>query len=326
MTVSNVINGSGKVGSATRDAVLAAISDLGYAPNLAAQTLASSGATRIGLLYDNDLENSFLSAMLVGALHAASSRGAQLLIRNCEQRSLQGVSETLRALVKTGANAILLPPPFCELISGTPLVKKLGVPISAVASGTALPDMSTVRIDDRAAARAITELLIRQGHERIGFITGPAGHSSSAERRAGYEAALRTHGLKVSARLVADGMFTFESGLRAAKQLLGLKSAPTAIFAGNDDMAAAVVSIAHRSGLHIPNDLAIAGFDDTPAAVRIWPALTTVRQPISELAQTAADLLITSLRGTERSAAKQDKILEFRLVERESTGVPPARR
>lgn len=325
MTVSNVINSTGKVGTVTRDAVLAAISELGYSPNVAAQALASAGTTRLGLLYDNP-QNAFLSAMLVGALHAASSRGAQLLIRNCERRSIEGISESLKAMVKSGANALLLAPPFCELISGTPLVKKLGVPIGAVATGTPLLDMSTVRVDDRAAAQAITALLIKQGHRRVGFITGPSSHSSSAERRAGYEAALKASGLETREQLVASGAFTFESGLVAAEKLLRLKRPPTAIFAGNDDMGAAVVSLAHRRGLHIPEDLAVAGFDDTPIAIKIWPALTTVRQPIPELAERAADLLITAARSSGPGQTRHDEMLDFELIERESTGPVRARK
>jgi LacI family transcriptional regulator len=324
MTVSNVINSTGKVGAETRTAVLAAIDKLGYSPNIAAQALASAGNTRIGLIYDNP-QNAFLSAMLVGALHAASSRGAQVLLRNCERRSVEGISDTLKAMVKTGVNAILLAPPFCEMISGTPLVKKLKVPIGAVATGTLLPDMSTVRIDDRAAAQAITELLVKQGHTRIGFIGGPKSHSSGAERRAGYEAALKANGLDVAGTLIAGGAFTFESGLDAAEKLFALKRPPTAIFASNDDMAAAVVSLAHRRGLHIPNDLAVAGFDDTPIAIKIWPALTTIHQPINELAERAANLLITAARQTGAHAI-QDETLDFRLIERESTGAPRTRR
>lgn len=320
MTVSNVVNSSGKVGAATRDAVLAAIRELGYSPNVAARALAGAGATRIGLIYDNP-QNAFLSAMLVGALHAASSRAAQLMIRNCERRTVDGITQSIKALVSSGANGLLLAPPFCEMISGTPLMKKIGIPVTAVATGGPLPDMTTVRVDDRGAAHAITRLLIQQGHQRIGFITGPPSHSSSAARWAGYEAALRDSDLKASAELVAIGAFTFESGLAAAEQLLNLKRPPTAIFAGNDDMAAAVVSLAHRRSLRVPGDLAVAGFDDTPIAIKIWPALTTVRQPIAELAERAANLLIGTVRKSgDPAKTHADEVLEFRLIQRESTG------
>lgn len=316
MTVSSTINDSGKVSQATRDRVRAAIEELGYKPNRAAQTLASAGSISVGTIFHSP-ENPFLGATLVGLLGAASARGAQVLIRRCDDYARATAVEALHAVVRSGANAVLVAPPFCELLSGTAAIAELGVPVAAVGCGVALPDMITARIDNHAAARSMTDLLIARGHRRIGFIKGPAAHSTSAQRYAGYATALHDHGIALDARLVFEGAFTFESGLAAAAHLLGLADAPSAIFAANDDMAAAVVSVAHRRGLAIPENLAIAGFDDSTIATKIWPSLTTIRQPSSEMAARATEMLISELRNPEWRAC--DEILPFDLIERAST-------
>lgn len=319
MTVSNAINGTGKMAEETRQAVQAAIAELGYTPNAAARALASAGGTKIGILY-LDTQSAFLSAMLVGALEAAADGGAHVVVRVCPEKTFDAATVALRSLVRSGANALLIAPPFCEMISGTSLLAELAVPAAALSTGRPLPDMHTVRIDDRAAAVAVTELLLRKGHRRIGFITGPASHSASAPRRIGYEAALLAKGIKRSPELIVPGDFSFDSGLAAARQLLELKDRPTAIFASNDDMAAAVVSCASRLGLQVPRDIAVAGFDDTPIAVKIWPALTTIRQPISKMAERCAAQLIASTRkATKAESSGADEIVEFQLIEREST-------
>jgi LacI family transcriptional regulator len=317
MTVSNVVRGGGKMSEDTRQTVLKAIRDLNYVPNLAAQSLASAGAVTLGLIYHNP-QNAFLSAMLVGALNAAAARGVQLVVRDCRDRTYENAAESLRSLVRSGSRALLVAPPFCELIKGTPLVAELGVPIASVSSGGLLSDISTVRVDDRAAARAMTELLIERGHRRIGYIAGPALHFSSGARLQGYHEALAAHDLVPDPDLVVGGDFSFDSGLIAARTLLDLSRPPTAIFGSNDDVAAAVVSVALQRNMSLPRDLSVAGFDDTPIAVKIWPPLTTVRQPISDMAEAAAGLLIDAVRHPER-AKVVDEVMPFEIVERAST-------
>jgi len=137
--------------------------------------------------------------------------------------------------------------------------------------------------------------------------------------------AMTEAGLSVDADQVAQGYFTYRSGLDAAEKLLD-GSKPTAIFASNDDMAAATMAVAHRRGLEVPGDLSIAGFDDTPLATTVWPELTTVRQPIAEMARDAVRLLVEQIRGRRNGAAPQvvHKMLKFTLVKRASSSVPQA--
>lgn len=318
MTVSNVVNGTKRVRDDTRRLVLAAVEELGYAPNAAARALASAGATRIGLIYQN-AQNAFLSAMLVGTLHAASRLGAQVMIRECVAPTLEMASEAARGLARSGANALLLAPPYYNLISDTPLARELGLPIGAVAHGTPLPDVLSIGIDEVTAAHAMTELLLERGHRRIGFITGPSIHAASALRLQGYREALAARNIAFEGCLIQPGEFTFESGLVAASALLDLPERPTAVFASNDDMAAAVSSVAHRRGLEVPRQLAIAGFDDAPIAVKIWPPLTTVRQRIDLMAERATELLIAVQRGQSELGGGGVERLAFEIVERESS-------
>jgi LacI family transcriptional regulator len=158
------------------------------------------------------------------------------------------------------------------------------------------------------------------GHKRIGFINGHPNQTASGQRFRGFIEGMTEAGLAVGADQVAQGFFTYRSGLTAAEKLLS-DYAPTAIFASNDDMAAATLAVAHRKGLDVPRDLAIAGFDDTPVATTMWPELTTVRQPIAEMARESVRLLIEQIRGRRagKPAKVQHKLLKFTLVKRASS-------
>jgi LacI family transcriptional regulator len=195
-----------------------------------------------------------------------------------------------------------------------------------VTSGRPAPGFSAVSINDFEAAREMTRHLLGLGHRRIGFINGHPGHTASGQRFRGYMEGMTEAGVEVGADQVAQGFFTYRSGLDAAERLLSSGFNPTAIFACNDDMAAATMAIAHRKGLDVPGDIAIAGFDDTPLATMIWPELTTVRRPIADMAREAVRLLIEQVRA-KRSGNPQPvehKLLKFTLVKRESSG--PAKR
>ena len=132
-------------------------------------------------------------------------------------------------------------------------------------------------------------------------------------------------GVAVPARRIAQGYFTYRSGIQAAEALLTGEDRPTAIFASNDDMAAAAVSAAHRLGLDVPKDVTVVGFDDTTLATTAWPELTTVRQPIADMARAAITLLLEQIR--RRRAGGEDevtqKLLDYTLMDRESSGPPP---
>jgi LacI family transcriptional regulator len=316
MTVSNVVNRTGKVGAATRSRVLGAIDELGYVPSQAARHLVGSAAARIGLIY-RDVESMFLNVAVADIAVAAAERGLQLLMRRAEDSSPEETARVTRSLKRSGADGLLLIPPFPEQMSGSALRRELAIPMVAIAIAQPLPDMATVRIDNFAAARAMAELLIARGYRRIAFVTGPARHSDSHARLEGYRAALAAHGLAFDPGLCVEGLFTFASGIEAAHRLFALAPRPDAVMAANDDMATAILWVAHSLDFRLPEDLAVTGFDDTLVATRVWPTLTTIRQPLGAMAGQAIDMLVEALRQPA-GAPPQDRILDFNLIERGS--------
>jgi LacI family transcriptional regulator len=324
MTVSRVINGAGNVKSSTLAAVDAAIAKLNYAPNPAARSLAGASPMRIGLLYSNP-SAAYLSEFLVGVLEQASFSHVQLVVEKCVAGSDE--VRVARNLIADGIDGILLPPPLCDSRPVLDLLLDHGTPCVVVASGRPIGEVSVVGIDDFAAAHQMTSHLLELGHSRVGFITGNPDQTASARRQEGYEAALVERGVKVDPELIAPGLFTYRSGLDAAERLLRLANPPTAIFASNDDMAAATVAMAHSHGLAVPSDLTVCGFDDTAMATTIWPELTTVRQPIGDMSRAALDLLVRKVKA-QRTGAPQPsghQRLQFTLVRRQSDAAPRKR-
>ena len=324
MTVSRVINGETNVRAATRDAVNAAIAALNYAPNRAARSLAGAEEIRIGLLYSNP-SAAYLSEFLVGGLDHASRANVQLLVENCDLGDHD--VDAVKHLIRIGIDGVLLPSPLCDNDAIIALLQDANVPGIAVASGRPPANVSAVSIDDERAAREMTEHLARLGHRRIGFIAGSPNQTASERRLEGYRGALAAHGLDFAPELVGQGHFTYRSGLDAAEQLLGLDDAPTAIFASNDDMAAATVAVAHRQGLDVPGDLAVCGFDDTALATIIWPELTTIHQPIADMSRAAMELLLREIRARRAGERPEPShiLLDFTLVRRQSDAAPRRR-
>ena len=324
MTVSRVVNGSEYVSNATRQAVQRAIRELGYSPNIAARNLASERGERVGLLYGNP-SSAYLSEFLVGALEAASRHGVQLVLEKCEPTPA-AARRAARRLLAGAVVGVVLPPPLCESSAVRAELGAARLPIVTVAAGRPSSETMCVRIDDFTAAREMTRYLIGLGHERLAFIKGHPNQSASEERWLGFSAALEEaarerRGGQPPPRM-EQGFFSFRSGLDAARKLLGADPAPTAIFASNDDMAAAVVAEAHRRGLDVPRDLTVVGFDDTLIASTIWPELTTIQQPIARMAAEAIDMLVAAIRGSRRGAERLHRLLPHALISRQSAAAP----
>jgi LacI family transcriptional regulator len=324
MTVSRVINQGKNVRESTRSAVLEAIERLNYSPNVAARSLAAGEATHIGLLYANP-SVAYLAQFLIGGLHAARSASVHLVIESCESEDPDEQAEVIRRFATSEVEGVILPPPLSE--SAPILVELAGLRIPVVTvAGSPRDDGLNVRIDDEAAAVEMTRYLIELGHRKIGFIKGHPNIVASHERYLGFRNALAEAGLDPDEAPVEQGYFTYRSGLTAGERLLSRRDPPTAIFASNDDMAAATVSVAHRRGFNVPLDLSIVGFDDTALATSVWPELTTVKQPIAAMAEAAVELLIADLRRRRTDAPHKftERVLSHAMIIRESSGPPPA--
>ena len=317
MTVSRALSGDAHVEQATRQRVEAAVKELGYSPNVAARNLARAASLHIGLLYNNP-SAAYLNELLVGVLEQSSQAGCQIVLEKCGARNERAAIERL---VRDGVGGIILPPPLSDSNAALEAVRAAKVPFIAVATGR--PDAAglSVRIDDLEAAAAMTRHLLSLGHRDIGFIVGAPNQTVSAQRQAGFEKALKEAGIAVHSEWVKQGSFTYRSGLVAAEQILDSARHPTAIFASNDDMAAAAIAVAHRLNLDVPKDLTIVGFDDTPLATTIWPALTTVRQPVAAMARKAVELLMEEirLRRLGETLGPMQHFMNFTLVKRESS-------
>ena len=327
MTVSRVINHGQNVRESTRASVLDAIERLSYSPNTAARSLAAGQATHIGLLYANPSAG-YLAQFLIGALHAARSAGVHLVIESCESEDADEQAEVTRRFASSDVEGVILPPPLSESQPILAELDSMGIPVVTVAMGAPREDSLNVRIDDHAAALEMTRHLLDLGHRNIGFIKGHPNHVASHDRYRGFCDALTEAGIDADKAYAEQGYFSYRSGLIAGERLLSRDERPTAIFASNDDMAAATISVAHRMGLNVPDDVSIAGFDDTTLATSVWPELTTVKQPISAMAEAALELLIADLRshlpGTRRKFT--ERVLSHAMIIRESSAPPAAAR
>ena len=321
MTVSRVINGETNVREDTREQVLAAIEKLNYIPNRAARSLAGGAQLRIALLFDNP-SASYLSEFLMGALEEASRRDIYLVVQSCE--TVPESDGLIARLIDGGIEGFILPPPLCDHQTVLDQIKAAGGIAVAVGPGKATGSHGAVLIDEFQAAYDMTRHIIGLGHERIGFIIGNPEQVASGRRLQGYRSAMEDSGLAIDEDLIAQGQFTYRSGMVAAEKLLSAEQRPTAIFASNDDMAAATVAMAHRRHLDVPNDVTVCGFDDTELASSIWPELTTIRQPIREMTAQAVAMIarVYKQKGRMPRSKGEQLTLDYKLIRRNSDAGP----
>ncbi|MGA2780218.1 MAG: LacI family DNA-binding transcriptional regulator [Steroidobacteraceae bacterium] len=323
-TVSRVINNEPLVRSNTRQRILEAIEQLNYRPNLNARGLASNRSFLIGLFCDRP--GDYLSEFQAGAVQRCRESSMHLMVEPWDVQSptIEKQIDTLIGQLRL-EGVILLPP-----LSDDPVVlsklQEAAIPIVRIAPKHNVSTTPSIGIDDYAAARQVTAHLLGLGHRRIGFMLGRPEHSATEQRYLGFIDEMRAHEAPVDFNLVQTGNFQFTDGLVCAERMLRSATPPTAIFASNDDMAAAVVSMARKFGLNLPSQLSVAGFDDAPVATMIWPELTTVRQPVAAMARIAADLII---RLEPRRRGWPDHIprhlLDHELIIRNSTVRAPGR-
>jgi LacI family transcriptional regulator len=324
-TVSRVMNNEPGVRADTRTKVLKVMADLRYRPSQSARSLAGARSFLIGLLYF-DPSAAFVSGVQQGATMRCREAGYHLVVESMDNGA-DDLGEQVHRMVSTlRPDGMILTPPLCDNPQVLKALHESGTPTVLVSPARQRKDMPSVRMDDVHAAEEITNLLLSLGHRRIAFIRGAADQAASALRHQGFVNAMKAARVDVAPELVIDGDFRFESGVAATHQLLKLRHHPTAVFASNDDMALGVLAAAQRQGLAIPGDLAIVGFDDSPASSLVWPPLTTMRQPTLAMARTAVDLLVgtPTVEGTPgtRTTSAIQRVLPHELIVRESTSAP----
>ena len=310
-TVSRALNGAANVLPATRSRILAAAKELRFMPSGAARSLITRRTDTVGALLP-DLHGEYFSEFIRGIDQAARARGLHLLLSSSHGNADEAAA-ALRAMNGRVDGMLVMSPhvdaDFLEhnLPSGQPTV--------LVNPAVSLPDHPTFIVDNYGGARAMTRHLVDSGRKRIAFIGGPAGNPESRERARGYRAGLR----KGAPALVFDGDFTEESGYAAGRRIAQSEPRPDAVFAANDIMAIGCLAALGAAGLRVPQDVALAGFDDIPIARYVSPALSTVHVPIAALGRAALEALALAIEAPVARPAPP-VVMPVEIVVRSSCG------
>jgi LacI family transcriptional regulator len=319
-TVSRVLNREPNVRPETRERVLSAAEALRYTPHASARSLAGHRSFNIALVYNNPSDN-YMMGVISGVLEACASAQYHLILSPVALDEAGLLAEIDDLMAHSRPDGLLLTPPLTDSPALLARLSTLGVPYASI-SPRRQDDVVAVAMDEPAAAELVVDHLVELGHRRIAHVLGHPAHGASQWRLDGYRRGLAKAGVAVDPSLEVAGEFSFESGVAAAQRLLDMTPMPTAIFAANDDMAAGVLHVAHQRGLRVPEDLSVAGFDDTPISRQLFPLLTTIHQPTRDMGRLATDALLAHVREpTPGSLQRVPHMLKIR----QSTGPAPTR-
>lgn len=318
-SVSRAINDEPGISPATRARLKSIMEEHGYAPDRRARALASSKSFLIGMAYNNP-NPGYVMEMLKGVQAVAEPAGYEVVMHATKASGAELSGELVRFFQRSGCDALILTPPLSESAELLAALSKTGKTVVRIAGDDANFSIIQVRYDDRSAAQAVTDRMISLGHRRIGFLGGAESSGTTRRRLAGYRDALRLQGLRFDPALIRFADFTFASGASEGDALLCSEDRPSAIVCANDEMASGVLHAARLHELKVPKDLAVSGFDDSLLARQVWPPLTSVRQPIQEMAERAAQLAL-GIRAPEVSGLPDE--FSHTLIERESSGETP---
>lgn len=313
MTASRAINNRSGVSRETREQVLKIAADMGYVVNRAAQKLSGGKSHIIGIVA-TDLGNQFNSAVIAGASDAAWEAGYETLVYSHVEREKRPSGSVMQLLRQISDGVIVvLPLEFGYLGELT----SINIPVITIDHRGEHAEFPSVAADSYEGARTAIKHLLGLGHRRIAYITGDERLASARDRHQAYDDTMAQFGLVADPELVVDGDFSQNSGFNAAKQLLALANPPTAIFAANDLSAFGAIAAIRESGLRVPDDISVLGFDDIPASSQFYPALTTVRQPLQQMSRSAVNTLLALIAGI--APASPQVTLPTELVVRAST-------
>ncbi|MEY4159506.1 MAG: putative HTH-type transcriptional repressor ExuR [Pseudomonadota bacterium] len=304
-TVSRVINNGPNVKPALRQRVQSIIEDLGYSPNLSAKRMGGGRSYMILAINDRarTLENwhagrgnDWVDQMLYGGMSECERHNYHLLFELIDTETQAALSQLSSAIGALRPDGVILTPPHSENEALVALLDKRGVPCARIGYHG---DGSHVEVfmDEAKAAREVTEKLLELGHTRIGYIAGSSSYGTSVARIAGFRQAIASSCVSETAGFVSEGDFNFDTAAKAFAETLQQAARPTAIIADNDEMAFAVLHIADREGLRVPNDLSVVSFEDTPGVRFSVPPLSAVRQPTAAMIAKACEVLITAKAG-----------------------------
>jgi len=294
-TVSRVLNQEPGVRKEVRDRVMAAVAELNYRPLTSARSLASNRSFMIGLLYDN-LSPSYIMEVQAGVQDSCEAHQYSMMVQPLDSKARDFMDRVEGILWRHRPDGLILTPPITDHPALLAHLRAAGLPFASIAPRKP-KGIAGVILQEREAAAAMVDHLVALGHRRIAHIIGDPKHGAGVWRLAGFRDGLKRAGLVERADYMVQGQFSFESGVKAARQLLRLKQRPTAIFAADDDMAVGAIWAAAEAGVAVPDEVSICGFDDTTIATQVWPLLTTVHQPVRDMGRRATDELLLGLLG-----------------------------
>jgi len=294
-TVSRVLNQEPGVRKEVRDRVMAAVAELNYRPLASARSLASNRSFMIGLLYDN-LSPSYIMEVQAGVQDSCEAHQYSMMVQPLDSKARDFMDRVEGILWRHRPDGLILTPPITDHPALLAHLRAAGLPFASIAPRKP-KGIAGVILQEREAAAAMVDHLVALGHRRIAHIIGDPKHGAGVWRLAGFRDGLKRAGLVERADYMVQGQFSFESGVKAARQLLRLKQRPTAIFAADDDMAVGAIWAAAEAGVAVPDEVSICGFDDTTIATQVWPLLTTVHQPVRDMGRRATDELLLGLLG-----------------------------
>jgi LacI family transcriptional regulator len=315
ITVSRVINNSGYASAETRRRVEEAAAELGYVPNRMASGLRTKRSNTLALVL-TDITNPFFTTVARGVADVANEAGYTVTYCNTDENA-EKEKRYLDLLIQQQVDGILLVPAqgTADMVE---YVQKHDTPVVVLDRRLAESKTDVVRCDSEGGAYQLIRLLLDLGHERIALLGGPEGASTADDRKAGYQRAMAEAGHDV-ADLELCGSFTQESGYKMAQVTLAQTPRPTALFAANNFIAIGALKALLDSGLSVPQDMALVGFDDLPPALVIFPFLTVASQPAYEMAQKGAELLLARMGGA-KPEGYQEIVLPTELIVRRSSG------
>ncbi|MBO9707374.1 MAG: LacI family DNA-binding transcriptional regulator [Caulobacter sp.] len=321
-TVSRVLNRGEGAGPEVRARVLEIVDRLQYRPNVSARALSGRRNYLIGVIFLRLGGYHYVGEVQLGATKACRRAGYHLVVEQLENAEGVITPDAVEGVLRAAFDGLVLTPPLSDDPQVLAAIEAANMPYVRLAPNIDMDRSPYVWMDDQEAAREQTLRLWDLGHRRIAFIGGPADHRAAVRRKEGYLSAMRQNGVEVPDAWIAEGDFFGMSGFQAAERLLALDPPPTAIFAGNDEMAIGALAAAAKHGVAVPDRLSVVGFDNAPAGETSWPPLTTVHQPIAEMAEAAVDMLIGGFGDKRFRKRVSERKLDYRLVSRQSAASP----
>lgn len=314
-TVSRVLNNTGPASDEARRKILKAAEVLRYVPHGGARSLITSHTSTVGVLLP-DMHGEFFSEVIRGVDRTAREAGYHLLVSSSHSEK-SGVEATLRATRGRVDGLIVMTPEADEALLQATLPDSLPIVLLNCAS-EGMP-YDSIGTDNYGGATAMVRHLLDTGHRRIAFIGGPERNEDARERRRGYREALLAAGVPWEPELEIPGDFSEAAGFEAGARILKLDPRPTAVFAANDSMAIGVISAFREAGIVVPEDIALAGFDDIPISRYVAPPLTSVHVAIEQMGARAMQMLLEAMAEKNRHARRRETLLTT-LIVRESCG------